>query len=210
MIGFITFIDKISMWFGKAFAWLILLMTLGMSYEVLVRYMFGRPTPWAFDLSYMMYGGLFMMAGAYTLSRNAHVRADFIYRLWPVRRQAAIELILYIFFFFPGVLALTFPGWKYASRSWQYQEVSQFSPAGIPIFQFKTIMVVAGVLLVIQGIAQVCRCIVAMRTGQWPQQIEDVEELEAVLLSKKDRSAVADLLGETRQTGTASPEGQGR
>ena len=91
MIGFITFIDKISMWFGKAFAWLILLMTLGMSYEVLVRYLFGRPTVWAFDLSYMMYGALFMMAGAYALSRNAHVRADFIYRVWPVRTQAIID-----------------------------------------------------------------------------------------------------------------------
>jgi len=210
VIGFITFIDKISMWFGKAFAWLILLMTLGMSYEVLVRYLFGRPTVWAFDLSYMMYGALFMMAGAYALSRNAHVRADFIYRLWPVRTQAIIELILYILFFFPGVLALTFAGWKYARRSWQYLEVSQFSPAGIPIFQFKTVIVAAGILLFIQGIAQVCRCIVAMRTGEWPQQIEDVEELDAVLLSERDRGTVADLLGDTKQTGAPGPQGQGR
>ena len=210
VIGFINLIDKISMWFGKAFAWLILLMTLGVSYEVLVRYALGAPTPWAFDLSYMMYGGLFMMAGAYALSRNAHVRADFIYRLLSVRTQATIEFVLYILFFFPGVLALIFSGWKYARASWRYMEVSQFSPANIPIFQFKTLIVAAGVLLFIQGIAQVCRCIVAIRTGQWPQQIEDVEELEAVLLSERDRGAVADLLGETNRTGLSGSERQGR
>ncbi|NLJ63739.1 MAG: TRAP transporter small permease subunit [Alcaligenaceae bacterium] len=210
MLGFITFIDKISMWFGKAFAWLIVLMTLGVSYEVLVRYVLGRPTPWAFDISYMMYGSLFMMAGAYALSRNAHVRADFIYRLWPVRTQATIELILYILFFFPGVLALIFAGWKYARSSWRYMEVSQFSPANIPIFQFKTLIVAAGLLLFIQGIAQVCRCIVAMRTGEWPQQVEDVEELEAVLLSERDRGAVADLIGDTKHVGLSGSEGQGR
>lgn len=210
MLGFITFIDKISMWFGKAFAWLIVLMTLGVSYEVLVRYVLGRPTPWAFDISYMMYGSLFMMAGAYALSRNAHVRADFIYRLWPVRTQATIELILYILFFFPGVLALIFAGWKYARSSWRYMEVSQFSPANIPIFQFKTLIVAAGLLLFIQGIAQVCRCIVAMRTGEWPQQVEDVEELEAVLLSERDHGAVADLIGDTKHVGLSGSEGQGR
>ncbi|HLW27372.1 MAG TPA: TRAP transporter small permease subunit [Kiloniellales bacterium] len=198
------------MWFGKAFAWLIVLMTLGVSYEVLVRYVLGRPTPWAFDISYMMYGSLFMMAGAYALSRNAHVRADFIYRLWPVRTQATIELILYILFFFPGVLALIFAGWKYARSSWRYMEVSQFSPANIPIFQFKTLIVAAGLLLFIQGIAQVCRCIVAMRTGEWPQQVEDVEELEAVLLSERDHGAVADLIGDTKHVGLSGSEGQGR
>lgn len=210
MIGFINFVDKISMWFGKAFAWLILLMTLGVSYEVFVRYLLERPTPWAFDLSYMMYGSLFMMAGAYALSRNAHVRADFIYRLLPVRTQGTIELILYVLFFFPGVLALIFAGWKYAGRSWQYLEVSQFSPANIPIFQFKTVIVVSGVLLLIQGIAQVCRCIVAMRTGEWPQQIEDVEELESVLLSERERGAVADLLGDTKDIGLSGSGEKGR
>ena len=115
-----------------------------------------------------------------------------------------------ILFFFPGVLALIFSGWKYARSSWRYMEVSQFSPANIPIFQFKTLLVAAAVLLFIQGIAQVCRCIVAMRTGQWPQQIEDVEELESVLLSEKDRGSVADLLGDTKNVGLSGSEGQGR
>lgn len=212
MKEFVLFVDKISMWFGKAFAWLILLMTFGVSYEVFVRYVIGRPTPWAFDVTYMMYGTLFMVAGAYALSRNAHVRADFLYRLWPPRVQAGVELVLYILFFFPGVLALVFSGWKYARQSWRYLEVSQFSPANIPIFQFKTVIVAAGVLLLIQGIAQVCRCILTIRTGEWPQHLEDVEEIEKLLLEEQGEAAqkAADLVGGDVGQGIPHPERQGQ
>jgi TRAP-type mannitol/chloroaromatic compound transport system permease small subunit len=133
-----------------------------------------------------MYGTLFMMGGAYTLSRDAHVRGDFIYRLWQPRTQAAVELVLYIVFFFPGVTALILAGWKYAARSWRYFEVSSNSPAGIPIFQFKTIIVAAGVLLFIQGLAQVFRCILCLRTGEWLRAKDDVEEIEKILLETKD------------------------
>ena len=178
------------MWFGKAFAWLILVMTFGMSYEVFVRYMLRSPTAWAFDLSYMMYGTLFMMAGAYTLSRDAHVRADFLYRLWPPRVQASVELLLYFLLYFPGVLALVIAGWRYASRSFRFMEESVFSPAGIPVFQFKAVIVAAGVLALIQGFAQVLRCIVCIRTGVWPQQVEDVEELEKVLIKEHERETL--------------------
>ena len=143
MQAYIRFADDLSAWFGKVFAWCIMVMTFGIGYEVVVRYAFRAPTPWAFDLSYMLYGTLFMMAGAYTLSRDAHVRGDFIYRLWKPRTQAAVELVLYFIFFFPGVTALIFAGWKYAARSWGYLEVSSNSPAGIPIFQFKSVIVAA-------------------------------------------------------------------
>ena len=187
MLSYINFADKLSAWVGKAFAWLIMLMTFGVSYEVFVRYALNRPTTWAFDVTYIMYGSLFMMAGAYTLSRDGHVRADFIYRLWRPRTQAIVELVLYVVFFFPGVLALVFAGWRYAGRSWRFLEVSTMSPANIPIFQFKTITVVAGVLLVIQGLAQVCRCILCIRTGAWPVRAEDVEELEQVLIKEHER-----------------------
>lgn len=180
----IRFIDRLTAWFGKAFAWCILVMTFGVGYEVFVRYVLRDPTSWAFDLSYMMYGALFMMAGAYTLSRNAHVRGDFLYRLWSPRWQARVEFVLYFVFFFPGVLALIFAGWKYAERSYRYQEVSVMSPAGVPIFQFKMIIVAAGVLLLIQGIAQVMRCILCMRTGEWLATEEDVEEMEEILLKQ--------------------------
>lgn len=184
MFQYIRFADRLSAWFGKVFAWCVMIMTLGVGYEVFVRYALGAPTPWAFDLSYMMYGTMFMMAGAYTLSRDGHVRGDFIYRLWKPRTQASVELVLYFIFFFPGVLALVISGWRYASRSWRYLEVSTMSPANVPIYQFKSVIIAAGILLVIQGIAQVFRCIITIRTGDWPQREEDVEELETILLKE--------------------------
>lgn len=190
MLRYIAFADDLSAWFGKVFAWGILIMAFGVGYEVVARYLFRAPTPWAFDLSYILYGTLFMMAGAYTLSRDGHVRGDFIYRLWKPRTQARLELVLYIIFFFPGITALVFSGWKYAERSWRYLEVSSNSPAGVPIFQFKTVIVAAGILLFLQGVAQVFRCILGIKTGEWPKAAEDVEELEKVLLQTKSLDAL--------------------
>ncbi|MFN7101171.1 MAG: TRAP transporter small permease subunit [Pseudorhizobium sp.] len=193
MVAFIRFADALSAWFGKAFAWLIVLMTFGTSYEVFVRYVLGRPTPWALDVSFIMYGTLFMMGGAYTLSRGGHVRGDFLYRLWKPRTQATVDLILYLIFFFPGVTALIFAGWKYASRSWGYGEVSVNSPAGIPIYQFKMVIVAAGILLFIQGIAQVFRCIRCIRDNEWIEAEEDVEETETLLMKDKQIARTGDM-----------------
>lgn len=184
MVSYIRFADALSAAFGKTFGWLIVLMTFGTAWEVFVRYVLGTPTSWAFDVSFIMYGALFMMGGAYTLSRGGHVRGDFLYRLWQPRTQATVDLVLYLFFFFPGALALIIVGWKYAARSWSYGEVSVNSPAGIPIYQFKSIMVAAGLLLVIQGIAQIMRCIHCMRTGIWLVAEDDVDETEDVLIRK--------------------------
>ena len=186
MLDTILFIDKVSSWFGKAFAWTIMAMTLGVSYEVFVRYALDAPTSWAFDVTYIMYGALFMMGGAYALSRDSHERADFLYRLWRPRTQAILEMVLYVMFFFPGVFALVIAGWRYAGRSWRYMEVSSFSPANIPIYQFKSIIVAAGVILLVQGFAQVLRCIVCIRTNAWPRHLEDVEELEQVLIREHE------------------------
>ena len=188
MISYIRFADAVSAWFGKAFAWLIILMSVGTGYEVVVRYVMNQPTSWALDVSWIMYGTLFMMGGAYTLSRGGHVRGDFLYRLWSPQWQARVDLVLYFLFFFPGVLALVFAGWKYAARSWEYGEVSVNSPAGIPIYQFKTIIVVAGVLLLIQGLAEVCRCIHCIRTGHWIKAHEDVFETEDLLMQKANET----------------------
>lgn len=182
MIRYIEFADRLSAWFGKAFAWAIMVMAFGVGYEVFVRRILGAPTSWAFDVSYIMYGTLFMMGGAYTLSRNGHVRGDFIYRLWKPRTQAIVEFVLYFLFFFPGVIALIFIGWTYAARSWSYGEVSVNSPAGVPIFQFKTIIFAAGILLFIQGVAQVMRCIMCMRDGYWSHARDDIEETEVKLM----------------------------
>jgi TRAP-type mannitol/chloroaromatic compound transport system permease small subunit len=190
MRSYIWLADRISLWFGKAFAWAIIIMSFGMGYEVFVRYMLGAPTSWAFDMSYMMYGSLFMMGGAYALSRDAHVRADFIYRLLRPRTQATIELILYFLFFFPGILALIVAGWKYASRSIGYLEVSVMSPANVPIFHFKLIIVAAGILLLIQGVARVFRCVICMQQGYWPPLPQDVEELEEQLIHQYERDVL--------------------
>ena len=184
MIRYIAIADSLSAWFGKAFAWLIVLMTFGTSYEVFVRYVLNSPTPWALDVSFIMYGSLFMMGGAYTLSRGQHVRGDFIYRSWQPKTQAKVDLLLYFLFFFPGILALVFTGWKYSSRSWGYTEVSVNSPAGIPIFQFKSVLFAAGLLLFVQGIAQVFRCIIAIRENRWIEAEEDVLETEELLIKK--------------------------
>jgi len=190
MHKFIFLVDSFSAWVGKAFAWCILLLTFGTAYEVFVRYALRDPTSWAFDISYMMYGTLFMMGGAYTLSREGHVRGDVLFRLWPPKVQASIELLLYLLFFLPGILALIFAGADYALESWSYnygtREVSINSPANVPISQFKTILPVAAALLLLQGAAQVCRCIVCLRTGEWPKHLEDVEELEKVLVQQHE------------------------
>lgn len=190
MEQFIFFIDKFTAWIGKAFGWCILLLTLAVAYEVFVRYLLRDPTSWAFDISYMMYGALFMMGGAYTLSRDGHVRGDVLFRLWRPKVQATVELTLYFLFFFPGVLAMIIAGADYAAESWSYNygtgEVSINSPANVPISQFKTILPVAGALLFLQGMAQVCRCICCLKTGQWPKHLEDVEELEEVLIQQHE------------------------
>ncbi|MCF8477455.1 MAG: TRAP transporter small permease subunit [Pseudolabrys sp.] len=189
MLRFISLVDQITSWAGKVFAWCIMIMTFGTAYEVFVRYLLRDPTSWAFDISYMMYGTLFMMAGAYTLSRGGHVRGDVIYRLWKPTTQAKVEFVLYLFFFFPGVIALIYAGADYAMESWSYNggrgEVSVMSPAGVPISQFKSVIPVAGMLLFIQGLAQICRCIICIRTGEWPPHVEDVEEVETALLHQK-------------------------
>ena len=190
MERFIFFIDSLTAWVGKAFAWLILLLSIGVAYEVFVRYALRDPTSWAFDISYMMYGTLFMMAGAYALARDTQVRGDVVYRLWKPKTQAIVEFVLYFLFFFPGILAFIFAGADYAAESWSYNygtgEVSINSPAGVPISQFKTVIPIAGGLLLLQGLAQVARCIVCIRTGEWPEHLEDVEEMEIALLQEKE------------------------
>lgn len=178
---FIYGIDQLSKTVGHAFAWCIIILTLGTSYEVFVRYALNDPTSWAFDFSYLMYGALFFMAGAYALSRDGHVRGDFIYRMWRPRTQAIVELTLYILLFYPGVLALVYSGWLYGYDSFKIREVSVNSPAGIPIWQLKLLIPFGGGLLALQGFAEVLRCVLCIRENRWPRRLHDVEELESVL-----------------------------
>jgi TRAP-type mannitol/chloroaromatic compound transport system permease small subunit len=177
-------IDQFSKTIGHIFAWCIVMLMLGTSYEVFVRYVMDDPTSWAFDWSYIMYGALFYMAGAYTLSRGGHVRADMFSRNWPNRVQAGIELFLYIIFFFPGVISLMYSGWSYGYDSMRIREMSINSPIGIPIWQIKMLIPVGGALICLQGIAEVLRCIVCLRTGEFAPRLHDVEELEKQLLDE--------------------------
>ena len=196
-------IEKLSMWVGHAFSWCILVLTFAVTYEVFVRYALRDPTAWAFDVSYIMYGALFMMAGAYTLARDGHVRGDVIYRLWPPRVQAAVEFVLYLVFFFPGILALIYAGYDYASESVRWREVSINSPAGVPVYPLKIILVVASSFMLLQGIAEILRCIQCLRTGEWPKRLADVEEMETVIRERK-REAEARMAAQ--QGGEATGE----
>ena len=182
MVNFIHTIEGLSQWVGRAFGWCILILTLSVSYEVFVRYVLNAPTVWAFDMMVQMYGALFLMAGPYALAQDAHVRGDVLYRLFSVRWQARVDFVLYILFFFPGMMALFWYGWEIASDSWRYQEVSWNSPARIQIYFFKTLIPVAGFLLMLQGVAELMRCWRAMRSGQWLERLDDVHETEDMLM----------------------------
>src|SRR5262245_18702552 len=180
-------VDEISTWVGKTAGWYIVILTFTTSYKVFVRYLFLAPTKWAFDASYMLYGTLFMLAGAYTLARNGHVRGEFIYRAWPPARQAKWDLVLYFLFFFPGMLAFVYAGYGYAKLSWAIKEHSSASPFGPPVYHFKSLIPIVGCLMVMQGIVEVIRCIQCIRTGEWPKRLHDVEELEKVMLEEAEK-----------------------
>lgn len=191
-------IDQLSKTVGHAFAWCIVVLTLGTCYEVTMRYLFNDPTSWAFDLSYLMYGAVFYMAGAYTLSRGGHVRADMFYRKWQPRTQAWVELTLYVLFFFPGILALVVAGSAYGLESLRLREVSVNSPAGVPIWPLKMMICVGGGLIALQGLAEVLRCLVCLREGDWPPRLHDVEELETQILQQHAGGASTAAAGATK------------
>ncbi|MCI0548077.1 MAG: TRAP transporter small permease subunit [Candidatus Rokubacteria bacterium] len=178
--GLIRALDRLSYWSGKAFAWLILVLTLVVSIEVFKRYILNAPTAWIFDLNNMLYGSLFMMCGAYTLAQSGHVRADFVYGRLAPRTQAGLDLTLYVLFFLPGIAALVYAGFDYAADSWRIGEHSTVTAEGPPVYHFKSVIPIAGALVLLQGLAEIARCILCLRTGAWPARIRDVEEIDVV------------------------------
>jgi TRAP-type mannitol/chloroaromatic compound transport system permease small subunit len=170
-------VDGFSTWFGKAFAWLVVLLTAMISVEVFSRYVLNRPHAWVLDAQIMLYGTLFMTAGAYTLSKNGHVRGDVLYGFFRPRTQAAIDLTLYVFFFLPGVIALTWAGWTYFNESLSIREQT-FNADPLPVYPFKFVIPVAGAVLLLQGLVEIVRCVLCLRLGQWPSREEDVEEVD--------------------------------
>lgn len=173
-------VDGVSTSVGKAAAWLIIgLMTL-VCVEVFKRYIMNMPTAWIFDASNMLYGSVFMLAGAYTLAQNAHVRGDFLYGSMRPRMQASFDLVLYIVFFLPGIAALIYAGYDYAALSWRIGEHSTVTADGPPIYHFKAVIPIAGVLVMLQGLAEILRCLVCLKTGTWPSRLKDVTEIDVV------------------------------
>ena len=171
-------VDKISTFVGHCFSWLALALTLLIGYEVFSRYVLNSPHPWVFDAQIMMYGTMFMMAGAYTLAKNGHVRGDILYGFLKPRTQAIFDLILYIVFFIPGVIALAYAGYGFAADSWRILEHSSITADGPPLYPFKTIIPIAGVFLLAQGIVEILRCVVCIKEGEWPSREQDVEEVD--------------------------------
>jgi TRAP-type mannitol/chloroaromatic compound transport system permease small subunit len=171
-------IDKISTFVGKVFSWLIVALTFLITYEIFSRYALDSPHAYAFDMMLQMYGTLFMMSGAYALSKNSHVRGDVLYGFFPPRLQAGLDLTLYFVFFLPGVVALCWAGYTYAAESWAIWERSSITSEGPPIYPFKTVIPVAGAFILVQGIVEMIRCVLCLKYGKWPSRQEDVEEVD--------------------------------
>jgi TRAP-type mannitol/chloroaromatic compound transport system permease small subunit len=190
----LLFIDTVSTWVGHAFSWLIVALTLQVSWEVFSRYALGNPHPWAFDAMIQLYGTLFMMAGAYTLSKNGHVRGDVLYGFFRPRTQATLDLILYIVFFIPGVIALTWAGYDFAAESWRIRESSNVTYGGPPYYPFKTVIPIAGALLLLQGIVEIIRSTICVQQGAWPSRERDVEEVDVDELKKMVHAKDEDLV----------------
>ena len=188
---FLHMIDAISSWVGKAAAWLVIGLTAFVCVEVFKRYVLNAPTAWIYDANNMFYGTLFMLAGAYALAQNAHVRGDFLYGTLKPRTQAALDLVLYVAFFLPGIAALLYAGYRFAEISWRIGEHSSVMAEGPPIYPFKTIIPIAGALILLQGFAEIVRCIVCLRTGRWPSRLKDVMEMD-VLEEQLSQSAYVD------------------
>jgi TRAP-type mannitol/chloroaromatic compound transport system permease small subunit len=172
--------DRISTWAGKVCSWLIISLTVLVCIEVFKRYVLNTPSSWIYDVDNMMYGTLFMMCGAYTLAQNAHVRGDFLYSSMRPRVQASLDVVLYIAFFIPGILGLIYAGTDYALDSWRIREHSNVTSEGPPVYQFKAVIPIAGVLVMLQGLAEITRCIVCLRTGEWPERLKDAAEIDVV------------------------------
>ena len=172
--------DRISTWAGKAAAWFIIALMTVVCVEVFKRYILNAPTAFIYDINNMLYGSLFMMCGAYTLAQNAHVRGDFLYSSMRPRTQAALDLALYLAFFIPGILGLMYAGYDYALDSWRIREHSNVTSEGPPVYQFKAIIPIAGTLVMLQGLAEIVRCVVCLKTGHWPERLKDAEEIDVV------------------------------
>lgn len=190
-------IDRLSTFMGHLFSWLIVALTALITWEVYSRYVLNKPHAWSLDAQIMMYGTLFMLAGAYTLAKNGHVRGDVLYGFFRPRTQATIDLVLYIVFFIPGIIALSYAGWNFAAESAAIREQT-FSAEPLPLYPFKFMIPLAGVLLLLQGIVEIIRCVRCLKDGAWPSREEDVEEVDVEKLKQMVHVKDEDILAADR------------
>lgn len=183
MQSFLLAVDRFSTWVGKTFAWCVVLLVMLITWEVFSRYVLNKPHAWVLDAQIMLYGAMFMTAGAYTLSKNGHVRGDVLYGFFQPRTQAIVDLTLYIIFFLPGVIAMTWAGWIYAGESLAIREQT-FSADPLPLYPFKYIIPLAGFMLLVQGVAEIIRCVQCIQRGAWPSREQDVEEVDVAKLKE--------------------------
>jgi len=192
MQKFLLGVDRLSTWIGKAFAWSVVALTALITWEVFSRYALNKPHAWVLDAQIMLYGTLFMCAGAYTLSKAGHVRGDVLYGFFSPRTQAAIDLVLYVAFFLPGIIALTWAGWYYFKDSLAIREQT-FNADPLPVYPFKLIIPFAGAVLLLQGLVEIARCVICLRDGEWPSREEDVEEVDVDKLKQMVHVKDADI-----------------
>jgi TRAP-type mannitol/chloroaromatic compound transport system permease small subunit len=192
MQKFLLAVDRFSTWFGKACAWAVVALTLLISWEVFSRYVLNNPHGWVLDAQIMLYGLLFMAAGAYTLAKNGHVRGDVLYGFFRPRTQASIDLLLYVVFFLPGIVAMTWAGWTFANESLAIREQT-FNADPLPLYPFKFVVPIAGGVLLLQGFVEIIRCVICLQTGEWPRREDDVEEVDVEKLKEMVHVKDADL-----------------
>ncbi|MGH7389437.1 MAG: TRAP transporter small permease subunit [Candidatus Rokuibacteriota bacterium] len=156
-------IDGVSTATGWLAGWLIVPMTLGVSYEVVARYAFNAPTVWAYDTTYMLFGAQFMLAAAYTLLKGGHIRTDVFYERWSPRTRATIDVVSYLFFFFPGMLFVLYAGGVEAWQSWLIGERSDWTPWRPVLYPLKAVIPLTAALLVLQGFSELVKCLRVIR-----------------------------------------------
>jgi len=159
----IKVIDQISIWSGKAVAWLIIPMAAVLVWEVFIRYVY-RPTLWAIDISTMCYGTHYWLAGAFTLYMGKHIRTDFLFQKWSPRTQCWVDICCYLFLFLPGIVMFALLSWEYAADSWALREelMTTWRP---PAYWYKSTIPLGAVLLLLQGISELLKSVKFLLTG---------------------------------------------
>lgn len=175
LLAVIRNIDGFTDWTGTIISWLSVPLVLGVAYEVAARYLFNAPTVWAYDMTYMLYGTLFMLGAAYALHKGAHIRTDFFWEKFSTRKKGWIDAISYVVFFFPSLIMLFLISWHEFHYAYAINETSDQTPWRPVLWPFKFVVPLACLLLLIQGVSELLKSIYMVRTGIELEHKEKVE-----------------------------------